>query len=566
MRQTSELYKQLREQAGYYYDVKIVCGNAIYGVDKLKSITIEQAMFEGNGPQIGGVYSSQCKVELLEESENWPRAASFEVFIRITDGIQTDDWMSMGVYYTDERHADKHGNLELIAFDSMLTLEQPWTDNLQNPPDSWPITAKAACDYIQEALGIQYDERNALDDTVPFIGLDTTSTARETLATIAAGLGGNWHVTPEGKLRLIPLYNHAITKPAIPGIAVTGVSVVGTSENDYNILQINTAAREIETGDHTDAIAGVVLTTSKGTSAGTNIGEGYVLQADCDWSDSNVANLCFNRLYGYRYKSYAASAARLDPSAELGDFAVIDEDQYPIISITWKLGRHITADISAPYEETIDHEYNMVSKSAKMYRKAVNYADRLAADAYSAIEQSAESIRTTVSASYVNNDELNTVLRDYSPTEEIEAQFATRQSVSDLDSAVKTQFSQTEEGFNAAIATVRKDTSGQIEVINSYVRYGLIQNPENPDDPTDTVYAVTVGKDGEDNKTSVRITNDGIYLCYGDRYVSKWDQDEQLSPKALRVPVGGKLTIGSILFQPRSSGNMSLMWVGQNAE
>jgi len=175
MRQVSNLYNHLRTQTGFYYEVKVVRGGYTYGMNQLKSITICPSMFEGNGPQIGGVYSSQCKVKIVEQSINWPRGAAFEVFIRITDGIQFDDWMSMGEYYTDERHSDKYGNLDIIAFDEMLLLERPWTDKVEIPPE-WPVTAQSACSMLSEALGIQFDSRTVLDNTVPFIGLNTTAT------------------------------------------------------------------------------------------------------------------------------------------------------------------------------------------------------------------------------------------------------------------------------------------------------------------------------------------------------------------------------------------------------
>lgn len=229
MRNLPEPYDTLRNQTGSFYNVKIVRGNETYGMDKLKSITIEQAMFQGDGPQIGGVYSSQCTVKLRERSTNWPRAASFEVMLQLVsaDGETVSQWFSMGTYYTDERHDDKRGNLQLIAFDGMLLMEQPWTDKVQNMPTDWPITAQSACNLLAEALGIQYDSRTVLDNTVPFIGLDTTSTARDTLAAVAAGMGGNWHMTPEGKLRLISLVAPPDDVRAIAGIAIAGISIVG---------------------------------------------------------------------------------------------------------------------------------------------------------------------------------------------------------------------------------------------------------------------------------------------------------------------------------------------------
>jgi len=568
MRQTSELYKQLRTQTGSYYEVKIVRGDVTYGMDKLKSIAVEQAMFDGCGPQIGGVYSSQCKVKLIEQSSNWPRAASFEVLTRITNGVQTDDnWLSMGTYYTDERHADKYGNLEIITFDDMLTLEQPWTDKVQDLPSEWPVTAKKACDMISEALGVQYDSRTVLDNAVPFIGLDTTSTARETLSAVAAGMGGNWHITPEGKLRLIPFIAPVEDVRAIVGIAIAGVSKVGDTTIDESdnrrFISLGMKVKDIKVGTAVGSINNVELTTSGGTVALAKHGEGYTLKGKCDFSDSAVAELCLSKVEGYVYKPFEATSARLDPAAELGDLVEIDGEKYPLCSIHWRIGPHITADISAPYEETIDHEYTIASESAKTLRKAMGYTDTVAAHTFSEIKQTETSIMTRVGETY---DELDEKFSEYSPTSDIEAKFNEQKKYTDdLNYAAQSSINQTKDSVTVALESL-DSINGDVQDIISYIYYGqvnLVKNPQTPDDVS-RVTAVVVGKSGQDNKTSVRITNDGIYLCYGDVAVSSWDQNEQLSPKALRVPVGGKLTIGSILYQPRSSGNMSMMWVGQN--
>lgn len=574
MRQASKLYKQLRTQTGSYYEVKIVRGDVTYGMDKLKSITIDAAMFEGNGPQIGGVYSAQCKVKILEKSINWPRGAAFEVFIRITDGVQTDDsWMSMGTYYTDERHSDKYGNLEIIAFDAMLLLERPWTDKVEIPPE-WPVTAQSACNMLSAALGIQFDSRTVLDNTVPFIGLKTTATARDTLAAVAAGMGGNWHVTPDGKLRLIPLKPPREGEAAIAGIAIAGIAIVGSGADHVydgkSYIDLGLKVKDIDIGNATGAVTTVELEASgvdsENAVARASHGDGYVLKGKCDFSNSNVADLCLSKVEGYVYKPFNATSARLDPRAELGDMVQIDGDTYQLVSINWRIGPHITADISAPFEEAVDHEYPMLSESAKTLQKSMNYTDYTKRFLESSIEQTANSIKSSVASGLEGlRGEIGEA------ADRINQQFNNYYNKTDIDNVLgvsATQFEQTNDSFTSIIADVRKDLNGQITRINSYIRYQELPNPFDPNyetNPDSTkVGTIIVGQDGNDNRASVRINKDGIYLDNGGTIVSLWNQNEQLSPKALTVPVGGKLTIGSILFQPRSSGNMSLMWVGQN--
>ena len=553
MRQTSELYKQLRTQTGSYYEVKIVRGDVTYGMDKLKSITIEQAMFDGNGPQIGGVYSSQCTVKLRERSINWPRAAAFEILVRLSseDGLQKSEWLSFGTYYTDERKADKYGNLTLIAFDGMLRYEQPWTDKVQNLPASWPVTARKACDMLSEALGIEFDERTLLDNDIAFIGLDTTSTARETLATIAAGLGGNWHVTPDGKLYLVNLKNISLGIPAIAGIAVAGISIVGSvSPHDSasgSTINLGMAVKSVDEWAETTEVTSVELETSLGTIARREYGTGYTLRGKCDFSNSDVAGLCISRTYGYNYRPFEAKGARLDPAAEIGDDVIIADVRYQICTIKWNIGPRITADISAPYEEVVDHEYTMPSQSAKTLRKSMGYTDGQIMQTRSYIEQTERTITAGVAASYVNNQALNEALSDYSPTAQIEKNYYNKNESDSQAQALSSEIQLTDSRLQIAMSELTTDVNDAINAMTYYIRY------ENG--------VVIVGK--SDSPTSIRISNEQIALYYNEEMLSYWNQNKQYTPKELQIPTGGKFTLGSILFQPRSSGNMSLLWVGQ---
>lgn len=547
MRQILPPYEQLRIQRGSHYKVKIVRGPVTYELNKLKSIFVQQALFEGSGPQVGGVCSTKCTAKIKERNENWPRGASFTIMIQIVseDETQFSSWFSMGTYYTDQRRDDKYGNIDIIAFDSMLLLECPWTDKVEIPSE-WPVTAQSACDMLSEALGIQFDDRTVLDNTVPFIGLDTTATARDTLAAVAAGMGGNWYVTPEGKFRLILLQNKIYEVPAIAGIAIAGISVVGTGkEDELDLIELGMKVKDIDIGNETGIIGSVELETSSGTVAHATYGEGYTLKAHCDFSDSNVAYLCMRNVYGYSYKPFKATSARLDPAAELGDLIEIDGDTYQLISVNWKIGSHITADISAPFEEVVDHEYPMLSESAKNLHKAVNYTNRQIEFTRSYIQQTERSITQGIASTYVSNQALANTLLDYSPTEQIEQNYSTKTETNTIADGLASEIKLTDDNLTIAFSQITS-ADNKIDAMTYYIRY------------QDGV--IIIGK--TDSPTSVRISNERIALYYGNEMLSYWNQDKQYTPKELQIPTGGKFTLGSILFQPRSSGNMSLMWVG----
>lgn len=64
--------------------------------------------------------------------------------------------------------------------------------------------------------------------------------------------------------------------------------------------------------------------------------------------------------------------------------------------------------------------------------------------------------------------------------------------------------------------------------------------------------------------TTLEMANDQITIKVYDEPVTWWNANEQYMPKMVNIPVGGSLRLGSIQFQPRSSGNLSLLWVGNS--
>lgn len=421
MRTTSALYKSLRAELGSFYQVRVwvVTSGATYGHDKLRSCKIRQSLSGGSGLSVGGVVSAQCDILLREDTENWPRMAEFQVQVRIVseDETQTSEWLTMGTFYTDERQADRYGNLSITGFDAMLKTEQSWTDKVQNLPANWPITASAAAALLSEATGIQLDARNNLDNTVAFIGLDTTSTAREVLSTIAAAQGGNWQITPNGRLLLVTYQDMDGAFPAIAGIAVAGISVVGDTNYvsgagqnaEYTYVGLSLASLTV--GEPLSSVTGVRLEAEDGTVSQAGTDTGYVVKGQCNFSTTTgVAALCLSALQGKSYKPFNGGGAFLDPAAELGDMVIVDGRSYQIGQINWNLSNHITAEIGAPYEEEVDHEYTADSSEARHYRKTLVNESELR----SYITQTAAQIRLEVQEIENQIDHtINLVASDY---------------------------------------------------------------------------------------------------------------------------------------------------------
>ena len=636
MRTTSPLYKRLREETGSQYEVQIVRGSVTYGMRDIRQCAVHQSLLSADvGPAIGGTVSAWCKLVLNESSANWPRMADFEARVRLVsaDGSEQSEWLSFGTFYTDTRAESKYGTLTIEAYDGMLLLERYWTDLIPQAsmPASWPITAAAAAQLLSTGTGISLDSRDTLDNTVAFIGLDTTATARNVWRDIAAAHASNVVITPDGYVHLVPLTN---------------------PDDAEDAIDLELSMQKLEVSPELLAVSGVELKDEAGAIAAAGNSSGYVLKASCNYSNSAAALLCLNRSRGYVYRPFSAYGVDLDPAAELGDIVITDEQAGQIMRIDWELAAWITADISAPAEYEIDHEYQFQDDAAVTLQKALAADSVLETALRSYIQQTAEGIMAGVAAQYVSDSTLQdvvdhlqaeidgaietftgsavptlqnypasgwtdaeerakhvgdlymvssaggsyagfyyrfeqingayqwtllkdseittalanaaaanaaataaqdtanalqqTLLDDYSPTADIEERFYTKEEGEGHAAALQSELSLTDSRLTVAMSELRQDTEGQFSAMAYYIRY---QNGE-----------VIVGR--TDEPTSFRISPSQVSACYGNDVISFWNQDKQRTPKQLEIPVGGSLRIGDLLWQPRSSGNLSLMWVG----
>ena len=395
--------------------------------------------------------------------------------------------------------------------------------------------------YLAMPQKIEIDSRTIVDNTVPLIGLDTTSTIRDVLKTIASANGGNWIVTFDGKLRLVPFVNDSPSdNPAIAGIGIAGIAIVGStgggiSPSGIGSTNLGFNVHSFETSPALQPITGVHLFSLIGASLDAGTASGYVLNGFCNYSASEgVAPLCLSKTNGYVYKPFTAMQASLDPAAEPGDIVIIDSVEYQIMDTDWNICTWPTALLQAPYEEEINHEFTYFDESAKYYRKTVKETEEklqeypTREDAASMISQSADDILLNVGETYYTQDE-----------------------VDEIQLTNESNFQLTAQQIQAALSQIAT-VNGEVEEIHYYIRYEVISG----------VGTVIVGQ--TNSLAELHITNNQISLMYNGDVISYWNQNKQYTPKQLEIPNGGSLRIGNLLVQPRSSGNVSVMWLGES--
>ena len=407
MRTASAIYKMLRVLDTSWYEIRVVQGNNTYGLDRLKSVTMSPILTTGSGVSIGGANSTECRITLIEESAYWPRMAQFTVDFRICagSGSTKSEWITAGTFYTDERSEDKYGNLSIVAFDGMMKADQSWTDKIPSAdlPSTWPITAYDWASMIENANLAEFEDLTQLDDTVEFIGLDTTTSIRDVLKSIAAVHAGNWMMTANEKLRLVQFEN--VTEPE-PG-----------ESRRYSDLELSMVT--FDSSPALSAVTGVHLETEAGTVVEAGTDTGYRVKSVCEFaSTTGVANLCLGKINQYVYKPFEAGNAYLDPIVEIGDSVKIDGTIYQVMSVDWKFSKDPVASVSAPYDQEVDHEYTVVNQDAKTYRKTVALVDQKMEDYVpwdemsTAIEQNAESVVIAASGTYVTQSDYDETIAE----------------------------------------------------------------------------------------------------------------------------------------------------------
>ena len=283
---------------------------------------------------------------VLANPQTIPTMAKMELYVRLTNGTLTTAWVRKGVYYIDTREWDaQHEFLTITGYDAMLKTEQDYF----TPPvtiTGWPKTDAAVVSEICTRIGVELDTRTVLNKgymvQVPAVSSDgsDSDTLREVLGWIGGMYGGNWCMTDEGKLRLVPL---------VP----TETVAVGTD------------ALDLSTTPAYDALGIVHLVVSEEAEyvAGTS---GRSIEISCPWGTQAMANNILTAIGGYVYQPLSVTTAtEANPLWELGDAVTVNGYTSVIAAMPTSFGLKYTADIEAPESEEINHEYPYQDKGTR---------------------------------------------------------------------------------------------------------------------------------------------------------------------------------------------------------
>jgi hypothetical protein len=136
-------------------------------------------------------------------------------------------------------------------------------------------------------------------------------------------------------------------------------------------------AVNLEISPQFDAYTGVRILTGIQDEDGNDIvyfagnENGRVLEVSNAWGTQTQADNILASIQGRSYKPYTADGAILDPAAELNDGVTVNGVYSGICTKTTRFGTLMDADISAPQDQEIDHEYAFETSQDRKYTRQV---------------------------------------------------------------------------------------------------------------------------------------------------------------------------------------------------
>lgn len=360
-----------------------------FGEDKIYSISTGNALWTDK-PTIGSCPAGEISFSVMYNNEDIVRMAKCVPYVRACSTSQQSEWLQKGEYFIDERSVTKYDTginaLNVHGYDAMLKAEADFPSSGLE----WPASDTAVIAECASAMGVQVDSRNSTYLTQSFsISLPAGFSMRGILSYIAAMYGGSFVISDVGELRFVPF--------------------VGSSTT-FALAQ---EAKQLDFAPALPAYTRVIFDIDENTQVSSGNDIGGTIECDCPIATQATADYALSQINTLEYQPMTASGALIPPEAEIADWVTIDGITSVIASISTNFGRLMFADIAAPLEQEVTHEYQYVSPTERKYRRELgNMAASItlnsqqiqlkvnSGDIISTINQSAEAV--TINANRIN--------------------------------------------------------------------------------------------------------------------------------------------------------------------
>lgn len=346
MHTTSDVYKRILARDDYIVRKKAVVNGVEYGDDSgLALMTKQHQLYAGDGPGIGGTAAAQYELQLHTDNV-LPRLSTIELYIRLEGGGEVSEWVPKGTGYSSVRQRDRiSGSWNVTGFDALPLAEQRYLKP-DEAPGEWPRSDRTVVEDICRRLGVLLDERTVLGEYA--VGYEEGLTMRTILSHIAAANAGNWTVTDEGKLYLVPFVPVGERMDLMDHMEalLTGTEFLPFSR----IVYLDGDEIVAQAGDET----------------------GRTLEAECPWATQEMAENTLEAIRGYVYRPYEATQAIFDPAIELGDPVRVDGMDSVLATMETEFDLLQTAEISAPTEDAVESDFPFVNKAQDRLQQEID--------------------------------------------------------------------------------------------------------------------------------------------------------------------------------------------------
>lgn len=340
MQSRSTLWRELAAGGAFRLESVADIGGVEYA--SISAPVINRALLS-DALSVGNCVSATLQFSLLT-SHSIPKSARIVIRQRLTDDVQYSEWLPAGTFFVSKRTADPvSGLLTFQCYDSMLKANAPYSVTVAGE-SGFPKPMSDCITEIAARMGVEVDARtwdHIKTEPGYVVPLPIGLSMLKVLGYIAGVNGGNFIITPNNKLRFVPLLSSVNAAGAPDSERVNVAGIIGK----LNLGDSLTVSRvSISNGKET-------FTAGNDTGFAVNFPTNpYATQPICD--------VLYEMLAGLVYSPYTIEKGVYDPAAELGDYVISKDDVRSVLySETVSLNMAFRGDISAPSKAEMEDEY-----------------------------------------------------------------------------------------------------------------------------------------------------------------------------------------------------------------
>ena len=139
-----------------------------------------------------------------------------------------------------------------------------------------------------------------------------------------------------------------------------------------DIVSVQRKISQLDVSPQFDSYSKVVIHVSDDTTYEYGTNTGRTLEFDNPFGSQQMCRDILTRLQGYQYQPYTADGTILNPAAEIGDALNSALVYGGIYTRSKNFGRLMKADVSAPQDEEINHEYTYEDPQTREFKRQID--------------------------------------------------------------------------------------------------------------------------------------------------------------------------------------------------